>query len=140
MRILVPLLLVLWALLAVVALAEEPCRYDENRTRVSCTFDAFATIKQKCIGFETDSKVCSERLAVAEQGRLDAADALKKCVASIPPPRSMLKPRLGYAFAVLGSGALTAAAVSNGDAANRFALGAGGLLSLVAGYWLLQTP
>ena len=108
-------------LFALVALGEEPCRYAENRTAILCSLDAFTTIKNRCIGFETEAKVCATQFTLAEQGRVDANEGLRKCVASIPPPRSMLKPRLSLALTLLGSAALSVAVMSNADAMNRAA-------------------
>ncbi len=132
------------AYLALVTLAfgEEPCRYAENRTAILCSLDAFTTIKNRCVGFETEAKVCSTQFTLAEQGRVEATEALRKCVASIPPPpppRSMLKPRTSFALTVLGSVALSAAVMSNGDAVNRAAFAGTGLLSVAAGAWLMET-
>ena len=139
MRLLIPVLLLLWILGAFVALAEEPCIYTDQRTRVSCTLDAFSTIKSKCIGFETEAKVCATQYNVAEQGRLEATEALRKCVAVIPPPRAMLKPRLSLALTLLGSAALSAAVMSNSDPLNRAAFAGTGLVSIATGMWLMET-
>ncbi len=124
------------------AKGEEPCRYAENRTAILCSLDAFTTIKNRCVGFETEAKVCATQFTLAEQGRVEANEGLRKCVASIPPPpppRSMLKPRTSFALTLVGSLLLGAGVMSNGDAMNRAAFAGTGLLSIAAGAWLMET-
>ena len=118
---------------------EQPCVYTDERTRVSCTLDGFKKLTSAVVNAESEAKEANIRLTAAEQGRVEASDALKRCIASIPPPRSPLKSRAAFVLSSLGASAATVAVLSNGDATNRFGYAAGGLVSLLAGYWLLSS-
>jgi hypothetical protein len=140
MRLLIPLLLVLWILLGVVALAEEPCVYTDQRTRVSCTLDGFKKLTSAVVTAESEAKECRIRLTASEQSHRDAADALKACVSFVPKapePKSKLSQRAGFLLTALGASSVTVGVVSTEATANRFAFSLAGALSMAAGYWLL---
>lgn len=106
---------------------------------MSCTSDGFKTLTDAIISARAEASKCKLQLdacgADAEE-REAALDACQAALAAVPPPeppRSPMRPLIGYALGVVGASALTVALLASVDATPRAVIGTLGLASVAGG-------
>lgn len=125
-----------------VALGEEPPPCHGTKTTVVCTRDGFKVLTRNIIDLQGQVKELELRLGAARSDADDAKKALDACVASIPPPappKSVVKPAIGYGLTVLGAAALALAPVLDATTGTKATVALGGVGGLVGGFVLVFT-
>lgn len=136
-----------WALLGALlaplgAAAEDaPCRRDGDR--VSCDGASFKVLTDSCVQARANAQACALRLAdslkdtLATEAELHACQAALAAVPPSEPPRSTLRPLLGYGAGVVSSVLLITSLIAPLPDAARLTLGGVGLAGLTGGVILV---